>query len=286
MQELLKNAWQGWIGFAEQGKFAALLLMVLLFLWFRREKCKEQLLLVYTTIIVGCCIFPITAAVLMKYQTLFYDYEWIWSYVPLTIMIAYGIVVFWTELCGKQKKEASAGKRNRIYPAGLGIVIITIIFLCGRLGSIVEGAEPDRLQRQNTGKVLEALVQESEGQEICLWAPKEIMSAARGQNADVRLIYGRNMWEAALGAYSYEVYGKTEEILYLWMCNAEETGSIAYIAEDGSIIDGTWCIQAAKAAGVNRVLLPNNIVTEELHVLSNEIGQVVQQLEGYYLLEL
>lgn len=286
MQELLKNAWQGWLHFTEQGKYAALLLVVLLFFWFRREKCKEKLLLVYTTIIAVCCICPVTAAVLMKYQTLFYDYEWIWSYVPVTVMIAYGAVVFWFEQCEKRRKEAHAGKWNRFYPAGLAIIMVAIIALCGRLGSAVEGTEPDKVQRQNVGKVLAALEQESEGQEICLWAPKEIMSAARGQNADVRLIYGRNMWEAALGAYSYEVYGKTEEMLYLWMCNAEENGSMTYTTEDGNIIDGAWCVQTAKAAGVNRILLPNNIIAEELQALLNEAGQAVQQLEGYYLLVL
>lgn len=284
MQELLKNAWQGWLYYTECGKYAALLLAVLLYLWFCRERCKEQLLLVYTTIVTGCCIFPITAAILMKYQTLFYDYQWIWGCVPVTLMIAYGAVVFLEEQKERRKKEKDGGKHNGAYIAALTVAMVAVVVLCGRPGKAVEGMVGDSIGRENIKEILVGLEQQAGEREILLWAPAEVMELARGLQPDIRLVYGRDMWEAALGAYSYDVYSETEQQLYLWMCNVEETGGLNFTTESGVVLDGMWGIQTAEALGVNGILLPDTVSTEELQQLLNKSGQAVKQIAGYYLL--
>lgn len=265
MWKLLNNAWEGWLSYTGKGKFAALLILVLLFLWFRREECRERLLLVYTSIVLICCIFPVTAAILMKIQTGFYSYEWIWSYVPLTIMIAYGGVVLKDTLWRKQRK---------LQKGILAAVALLLIFLCGGIGGttaeFVNGED-----KQAAEAIVSALCEDTE-EEICLWAPKEIMEVARATNGRLRLPYGRNIWDASLGAYFYEPYGKTEERLYLWMCEAEK-GNGEYVKEDKTIA-------MALDLGVNRILLPQSIAREEIQKISDTLGLDMQVFEGYYLL--
>lgn len=109
MTELLRNAWNGWRAYTDPGKLAALLLVSLVFLWIYYKRVPRKEFLIYTTMTAVCCIFPVTAAALMLYQTRFYDYEWIWSIVPLTAMVSYGVVLFVTDIL----KEQTRGDRKR-----------------------------------------------------------------------------------------------------------------------------------------------------------------------------
>lgn len=278
MREILTNAWLGWQRYTDNGKYAALLLAVLLFLWFRREEEKQKVLLVYTTLMTALCIFPVSAAFLMVYQTRFYDYEWIWGYVPVTLMIAYGGTVFLTGYWESCKKNI--GKFAVMSAAALAIV-----FLCGSMGQDAFDAEGEKQSRADAKAVLELLTEEAGDDNICLWAPKEIMENARAYDGNIRLVYGRNMWDASLGGYSYEVYGKDRESLYLWMCNVEENGTVEYAMETDAenIIDSAWCLETVREKGVNCVILPGNILQEELQKLTRAWGLEPVQLGMYYL---
>lgn len=274
MQELLKQAWEGWQNYTDAGKYAALLIASLLFFWFYREQCREKLLLVYTTVMTICCICPVTAALLMKYQTGFYDYRWIWSYVPVSMMLAYTGVCLWDMVGEKQKK---------IHRGILAAAILVIVLLCGNIGQ--PGSPMMKAgERAQTKRLITALEETSDGQELCLWAPRDVMEAVRGTTGKIRLIYGRNIWDAALGAYFYEPYSETEELLYLWMCNAEETGSSTYVAENGTIVEGSQCIQIAAEAGVNRILLPENIPAEEIQKLAATPNTQIHPLGNYQMI--
>ncbi|MBE5883547.1 MAG: hypothetical protein E7291_03845 [Lachnospiraceae bacterium] len=288
MQELLINAWHGWLRYTDGGKFAALLLLVLLFFFFKKKE-KNRLFVLYTAIMTVLCIFPVSAAVLMMYQTRFYDYEWIWNYVPVVVMIAYGGAIILTD-CWERYK-GSAGKR-----IGITAAVLALVFLSGSMGQKVFDAEEELQQRKQSREVLTALSNLAE-EELCLWAPQEIMAEARAFDGGIVLPYGRNMWEASLGAYSYETYGKTEQKLYAWMCNLEETGTIECIWDDYSdegildaeeqspvtLITGRWCMEAAKEIGVNCILLPDTVQEPDLKVLKAALGVEAEQLAGYYL---
>ncbi|MBQ2802470.1 MAG: hypothetical protein IJF07_01070 [Lachnospiraceae bacterium] len=278
MQELLRNAWQGWLTYNRAGKFAALLIAVLLFFWFYREEAKEKLLLWYTTIMTICCVVPVSAAFLMKYQTAFYSYDWIWNYVPVILMIAYGITVFLTGQWECYKKE-----KTRWKSLGATLLVVAIIVLCGRMGQAAFVAEADRQEKKVAEGVLETIMESAGGQEICLWAPREIVASTRAVRGDISLIYGRNIWDAALGSYFYETYNETEESLYLWMCHAEETGSMVYQTTEGEAIDGVGCVQMARNAGVNRILLPNTLQAGDIVSLEQALGVKAEAIEDYYL---
>ena len=141
MTELLRNAWMGWQDYTEDGKLVALLLAVLLFLWLTGKGKKQGTLVLYSSLAVFCCILPVPAVFLMLYQTKFYDYEWIWSLVPLTGMTAYGITVFLTEYGTEAGREK--GHRNIAVP----FLLLAAILLSGDMGNTAE--EWDRQRTEN-----------------------------------------------------------------------------------------------------------------------------------------
>ncbi len=222
MAELLYNAWSGWSGYTDRGKMPALLLAVLLFLWFGRRQREQKALLVYTSFMTVCCIFPVTAALLMLYQTKFYNYEWIWSFVPMTAVIAWGITLFWTEY-----RAGNVGRWKRLVP--MILLLLTVVGFCGSMGRQVR--EEQREQRNTAHAVLDQIMDKYPEAELCLWAPREIMEYAREKDASIRLPYGRNIWDGFLNAYSYDVY--TEDVLLLeqWMQSVGMAGESDQAAE-------------------------------------------------------
>ena len=106
MSELIQNAQLGWQEYTENGKMVALFLLALVIFWFgKREKWeKHKALFQYSTLVAVFCIYPLTAALLMLYQTRFYDYEWIWNVAPITLVVSLTITLLLTEIREKKVK--------------------------------------------------------------------------------------------------------------------------------------------------------------------------------------
>lgn len=279
MTELLKNAWLGWQQFITGGKLAAILLAALLYLWLGGGWKKRKGLFSYTALMTLLCILPVTAMILMLYQTRFYDYEWIWSLVPMTIVAAWGI----TEFLDGQWKEFSLSQWKR----GLPVTALTlaVLALCSGLGQTGPDWTEEQAKRRMADEAID-LVLELQGDDICLWAPREIMEYAREQTGGPRLLYGRNMWEEALNAYTYDTYSRELRKLYLWMENVDPTG-VALIEDEGQdeqLLQGESCMKTAVESGVSCVLLPGSLGADTVETLAKAWGGSVRQLDGYYLL--
>lgn len=273
MAGLLQNAWLGWQAYKYYGKLAALLLAVLVFLCFTRKWRRQGALLLYTAVMTVCCILPVTAVLLMLYQTRFYDYEWIWSMVPLTAVTAYGISVFlteyWTDLKGSQWRRG--------LPAAA--FLLTAILLSGSLGR--ENGTAEKAERESSHAVLEQVLDICPGADICLWAPREIMEYARETDSRVRLPYGRNMWDISLNAYAYDIYDDSAVLLYQWMEQMQENGQTDEEKEELiTLEDG---VSNALNLGVNCILLPGNVEAEVVQRMEKALGTNARQVENYYL---
>lgn len=285
MAELLQNAGLGWTSYKECGKLAALLLAALLYLWFvRKEKTP---LLLYTSVMTVLCILPVTAVLLMLYQTKFYDYQWIWSAVPLTAVTAYGAVLFLADYgIGSHR----AGGRKAVPVIAL---LLAAALLSGGLGRQVWDRRAGKEEKAQARLVLESLRELCPG-EICLWAPREIQEYARELDASIKLPYGRNMWDLALNAYAYDVYGEGTIAMCRWMTWTEETGEAdrpaqpAREQESGKqagepAVTLEESAGNALAVGVNLVLLPENALPGTVERMERALGTKAQSVEGYYL---
>lgn len=279
MTELVTNAWLGWLKFTGSGKLPALLFAALLFLWLSGRWKRQKTLFAYTVLTVPICVIPVTAVCLMIYQTRFYDYEWIWSLVPMTIVIAWGA----TEFLSEQWKDFSL----RQWKCGLPVTVLLLVILSLSSGPVQNGFDrkQESADRQRAVEIL-SLMTESQGEDICLWAPQELLEYAREQSGSIRLLYGRNMWEEALNAYTYDLYPCEIQELYLWMENTDPAG-VALIEgeeQDEAMLQGEDCIAAAAASGVDCIILPERLEAETALLLAEVWKGEVLELDGYYLL--
>lgn len=328
MMTLLQSALNGWTDYTQHGKFAAFLLLAIVYLGFvfrgqlgakaggKTDETMERLdgtanggshrrlfpLYLYGVLVTLGCICPVTALILMKYQTAFYSYVWIWAAVPQTALIAWAA----TDFLGKLWRERSL--RN-----GIATVILFVILSLGG-NPVSEWTQAQTAQipgltgmpgQQETASAWETLEQLSayhmetkNTEDFSLWAPKEIMAASRAYSAGIRPVYGRSIWDASLGSYSYDTYETWQEDLYLWMNHLESTGETEYLRADenggeqtpdkaaGRTIDFAACLDSAGQAGIDYILLPGNLSEETREALEKTAGQKLQPLGEYFLIVL
>lgn len=309
MAEACKNAWMGWQQYIDNGKLAALLLAALLFLVlgnYLKSGLEKQLVL-YTACLTVLCICPVTAVLLMRYQTGFYDYRWIWAAVPITLMIAFGGTVFlfviWENYLMEYKRWARSSLRLKaaVKPAFLTLFCILVLFLGGSLGTeewlrgrkgmekdSVQAKEQFQAQQMQVEAILETIMDPAVSfqNSPCIFAPSEVMEYARMYSGSIRLAYGRNMWEPALNAYTYESYDVSVRNMYQWMCDMEDRADKPW--KEAEPIDEKWeeqsreCLQNALDEGVNVVILPEGIPAEALEKVGQQLGTLPQKAEGYF----
>lgn len=276
MTELLQNASLRWVGYKGSGKIVALLLAVLLFWWFAEKEKKQRALLFYTTAAAACCIVPVTAAFLMLYQTKFYDYEWIWSMVPVTAVTAYGLTLF---LAGHWKE--AQGNWRRGLPVTL-LLLMAMLF-CGDLGGDMEARAETNAEKDEAYEVVGMLSERWSREDICLLAPQRILEYAREADGRLRLAYGRNMWDPWLNAYAYDTYDGKAEDLCQWMVWAEQASWIWMPEADKEEMLDTLekQVETAVEMGVNCLLLPAGIPSDMSERIEKAMGAEVQTLGDY-----
>jgi hypothetical protein len=264
----LRDAWTGWLQFTDSGKLAALFAAAAAYLLLAKKvKGAQKLLTLYASGAALLCVVPVTAMVLMLYQTRFYDYQWIWSIVPLTAVTALGGTVLLTE-----QWKCGCGWKGVLHNAALAALLAGVLVLGGGLGEGSVDAAQVQQERAGAEAVLDE-VQAACGEDFCLWAPKEILEYVRAEYGTIRLLYGRNMWDEALNAYSYDTYPEEICELYLWMEGLPR--------EDGTLVEKSAeeCVREAAALGADCILLPETAVDAETAKNMN-----FTKLDGYYLL--
>ena len=284
--ELLRNAWTGWLNVSKAGRLGGVLLLVLLVTWMLglgRDKQRE--LIKYGTVMTILCVFPLTAALLMLWQTNFYDYAWIWTLVPQTGIIACGatliLALIWKGSFDKRQKWLSA------------MMIIAVVLLSGGIGYAGRGAADLTAERKQIAAVLQEVRGQESGQ-ICLWAPREVVAQARSIDEQFVLLYGRNMWEGHLNAYSYDTYDQDRRDLYVWMIMIGRYGTldvpvatdidiVGERLEPGSHLEGLAMVRKALELGVDKILLPGNMSEESLETLRRELSAETKKVGAYWL---
>jgi len=201
-------------GIAQYGAvqhFLVLFFAVFLFVWLSEKKEiteKQNRFLVYSLLMAVVLLIPVTAVAVMIYQTAFYDYEWSWSMVPVTAVIAFGIVLVLEQKMSKKKTIL------------LTVIIAALLCLCGNQGCLQRVPEKENFIRREMDKILEGIYEASGDRSVVLWGPSDVMQTARRNDGNIKLIYGRDMWDEKAGAYDYEAYSSELTQAYVWMENA------------------------------------------------------------------
>ena len=231
-------------------------LLYLLFGWRALHREQEKKLILYTLILTGMAVYPVTAACMMMYQTRFYEYGWIWSMVPVTAFTAYGgTVIIWRELVKKRSVLSREGEKKiygKLRLAGGLLGAAVMFFLCGNLGQHQTASQEELAAAGDTREILKYLAEQSQDGNnvsgVMLWAPREIMEQVRRQTGEVVLLYGRDMWENKAAAYDYETYDPQVTSMYLLMEELKDLDSDEALPED--------CLCEAVNRGVNVLVFP------------------------------
>ena len=155
---------------------------------------------------------------------------------------------------------------------------------------------PGQQQGTPTREILEQLsgynAEKGNSREYSLWAPKEVMEAARAYSAEIHPVYGRSIWDASLGSYSYDTYETWQEDMYLWMSHLETTGETEYLRTDenttteagGRKIDFAACLDSAGKAGIDYILLPEDLSEDVQKELQEAADGRLRSFGGYFLI--
>ncbi|HKM35125.1 MAG TPA: hypothetical protein VJY54_10340 [Lachnospiraceae bacterium] len=224
MSNLLDSMKAGYAGFVEDGQYLMLFMVALLLLWFSEDPKKNEFRK-YCLVMMLILLFPVTAKILMVYQTAFYDYEDLWGLLPVTALISYGLVLAFIKMNAAHTNEygrwkaATPKSKEYILEIVVSLVLSAILFLCGTLSlgktmsAQVLGSE--RIPVEATEVLLQIKIPAQE--KAILLAPDEIMTWARIYSGDIILPYGRNLVEPELSAYTYDIYQEDMLLLHDWI---------------------------------------------------------------------
>ena len=155
---------------------------------------------------------------------------------------------------------------------------------------------PGQQQGTPAREILEQLsvynAEKGNSREYSLWAPKEVIEAARAYSAELHPVYGRSIWDASLGSYSYDTYETWQEDMYLWMSHLETTGETEYLRTDenttteagGRKIDFAACLDSAGKAGIDYILLPEDLSEDVQKELQEAADGGLRSFGGYFLI--
>lgn len=274
--EYVAQAYEGLLQYLSHNNLVVILSAVLLFFWLAEKKEtneKTGRLLFYTLLMVIILVCPLSAMAVMLYQTAFYDYTWAWSLVPLTIVIAYGVVVFW-------EKETNLIRK-------MGIIGLTVVILCltGNQGMIQKVSTREAEGRSETKQILQEIVAFNVQKDCVVWAPRTVMQEIRRYDGRIMLVYGKDMWDEKSGAYDYEAYNQEITDAYTWLEKAIEYSNLAESMEKPEEAIGhldelyKWSDNAEHSmeqiveAGANTIVLPS-IMSE---YLNDTIMSIIQE---------
>lgn len=224
MSNLLNSMKAGYTGFVEDGQFLMLFMAALLLLWIIEDSSKKELRTFGLTILL-VLLFPITAKILIIYQTAFYDYEDLWQILPVTAILAYGLMIAFFKMTAALTREygrwksATPKRKEHVYEVVTVLILTSILFLCGTLSPAKEvTAKAENAERipKTVVNVLD-VVKTEEGLEEYILSPDEIMTWARIYSSDILLPYGRDFIEPELSAYTYDIYNEDTKELHDWV---------------------------------------------------------------------
>ncbi|MBQ7925143.1 MAG: hypothetical protein IJ335_02500 [Lachnospiraceae bacterium] len=270
MWEMIKHAWEGWLAMNLSGKYSALLILVLAYLWIGKMgytiREEQKRILLYATVLVPLCICPLTAAVLMGYQTKFFDYPWIWSLVPVTALIAMGGTI----VLIRMKEELGLVKQWQ--QVTFVAVLIGVLWLSGGLGSQERRLLEEKTAYQDAELILGEL--QGESRELCIWGPTTVQEYVRIIDSRVRVPYGRNMWDESLNAYFYDTYDEETIRLYKAMDYAQHHAHF----------ENREVLNLAIEKGVTHLILPGYVAREDVEAVAGGLGSEIKQLQGYFVI--
>lgn len=236
MREVWAAMREGYQAVRGEGQYIALFFVCLIGIAFYGER-KERRFWCYSLAVLLALFFPPSVWLLLKYQTGFYSYGHLWTLLPMIGMTSYGAVVL-VDMALNRHRQKMTARHFKYHKMGLIAIFGLVVLLAG--GGTPAHADAGKAENsmkmpEMQKEVLEWIYRNTE--EPCIYAPQEVLEYGRAYSGDIRLLYGRNMWEPSLNAYTYDKYPEELVYLYAWMERQLAGTEEEYLGELGFIVE-------------------------------------------------
>ncbi len=257
MRALISQANAGFTNYVMENHMLVLAVATIIYIMLKdKKKSKSVLLFLGASSAMAFLVwFPVTGAILMKYQTSLQHYEALWNLVPVPALIGFGaICLIQNEFAGENNK-----RKTLSMILGVGITFILIAML-GNMGAIRTMSQDQATAAREKKQVINLLRGEGlikEDDELGkVWAPTEILEVARQEDAGITLLYGRDLWDGKIAAYGYDQYNHNIVRLYDFMDGIAQEG-LSFGSEDEFLREQNFRNRAKEDCMILKLALEN-----------------------------
>lgn len=298
MKSLMDAMTAGWQQYTQGGMYIGLYFAAMLFLWLvcydrfkKNENSGKRMLFLYAFGVTVLVLFPLSAFVLLKYQSAFFTYSQLFLLIPMLPVMAWGMteLLTWFKESFLPSKEVPGFVKKRPWLCEIVLVSVLgfILWMAGSLSAANHVTTLSSNQYKIPEKVLEVLQVLETAEEIDLEkdivvAPDEVLEYARAYSGELKLLYGRNMWQPELNAYTYDTYNGDLQKVHYWL-NSTVYGLFGVNTEISSerafqILDNNQCTVL--------VLTHSQVAEEEISGLAAANGYVeIGETDVYVILK-
>lgn len=227
-----------------------------------------------TSIVLGIAtLFPLTAIVLLKAYTPYYNWLDLQGVFPVMLLMGYfGIAVF-----SYLKEQTVPGHTyKKVGKICIATVCVLVLFLAATSFHGFDKREEadEKGVPVETSKVFEALEGYVGEEELVLAAPSEILTYARLYNANWKPLYGKDLWNPKAAGYinsGYTIEYQYYEYLEQMEPELEERSEFVSLVEEGHadciIVPFYWSVWMQDIKGYEAISLTDShvgIIKKEL----------------------
>lgn len=220
-----------------------------------------------TMLLMGCMIlFPVTALVLLKGFTPYYDWLDLQAIFPVALLMGYLGLKTFDYLKEKRIPGIQYSQTKNKLVAAVSVVCLFAVATTFHAFGAQEKADASGVPME-TSKVFTALSETVDTEKIVLAAPSDMLSYTRLYNPEWQPLYGRDLWNSK--AASYIDSGYTTEYQYYEFLNqmeprAEERDDFIALIEEGMadciIVPEYWSVWLLELDGYEVVTLTDSYV--------------------------
>ena len=270
------------------------------------QRFKSEL--IYSAGLIVLLLFPFSAYVFTKFQSVFYSYAYLWYMVPVIPLTALFLFYFMKWL----------RRRRRLVSIPVLVLCTLFLLLCSSLAQ--DEWKEDELPTlsvdygyEASGPVLNYLSEVSSaeyGDSLTILAPPSVTKYIRLYCGNVATLYGKDLWDKSAQAYNYTEYSEEVTSLYTWECYCDFYGDLYYtdkytLPNEGnregldysamdlsaSYISGLKCFELARSLGADAVVIHGSENTDTAALLyieqalsASTVYIPITEDEGYYII--
>lgn len=255
----MQSEWNKWLtgltSFKEDQGMLLIFVLAIIVAYWKKDAQNQRKLIVFTAGMAVCILCPLTAVILLKGYTPFYDWLDLQLLLPMVIVLAWGGTEFVFQL---SEMEVPGVHLNGIAKTIISIFCAIILLFSG---TVFHGLDPKTAADQNgvpveVAEIFEPIYADFGDKPLVLAAPSKILKYTKLYEANWKPLYGRDLWSPKAASYinsGYDVEYELYELLEKAQLDEEEfvelTNLIFEEQVDCVIVPSYWIADMEKLTG-------------------------------------